>query len=112
VPSASPPSGVTSRIVQDDKNGAVLRVHIQPRASDTACVGIHGNAIKIRIAAPPVDGAANEELIRFLTREFSVPAAAVCIESGTGGRQKRVRLRGVSAGQVLARLVQTKPVKR
>jgi uncharacterized protein len=50
-------------IVQDTKDGAILTVHIQPKASTTECVGIHGNAIKIRVAAPPVDGAANEELI-------------------------------------------------
>lgn len=111
MPSASP-SDVTPRIVQDGRNGAVLTVHVQPKASQTACVGIHGNALKIRIAAPPVDGAANEELIRFLASELSVPAAAVRIESGAGGRHKRVRLGGLTAGQVMARLVQNGSVKR
>ena len=57
-------------IVQDTKAGAVLSVHIQPKASTTECVGIYGDAIKIRVAAPPVDGAANDELIRFLARQI------------------------------------------
>ncbi len=97
-------------IVQDTKDGAILTVHIQPKASTTECVGIHGNAIKIRVAAPPVDGAANEELIQFLARTLALPLAAVCIESGTSGRRKLVRLRGVMAERVIARLMQKGPV--
>ena len=93
------------RIVRDSKDGAVLTVHVQPKAARTACAGIHGEAVKIRIAAPPVGGAANRELIRFLADELSLPAAAVRIESGGAGRYKRVRLDGVTAVQVLSRLV-------
>jgi uncharacterized protein len=104
------PARMHASIVQDTKDGAILTVHIQPKASMTECVGIHGNAIKIRVAAPPVDGAANEELIQFLARTLALPLAAVHIESGTGGRHKRVRLRGVMAERVIARLMQKGPV--
>ena len=90
----------------------MLTVHVQPKASQSACVGIHGNALKIRIAAPPSDGAANEELIRFLASELSVPVSAVRIESGAGGRHKRVRLDGLTAVQVMACLVPKESVKR
>ena len=96
-------------IVQDTKDGAILTVHIQPKASTTECVGIHGNAIKIRVAAPPVDGAANEKLIRFLARALSLPLAAVHIESGISGRRKRVRLSGVTGVYVTACLLQKDP---
>ena len=72
-------------IVQDTTDGAILTVHIQPKASTTECVGFHGDAIKIRVAAPPVDGAANGELIRFLARQLSIPAASVQIQSGANG---------------------------
>ena len=91
-------------IVQDTKDGVVLTVHIQPKASTTECVGFHGDAIKIRIAAPPVDGAANDELIRFLARQLSIPSTSVRIHSGAGGRRKRVLVKGATAQLVLARL--------
>jgi uncharacterized protein len=91
-------------IVQDTKAGAVLSVHIQPRASTTECVGIHGDAIKIRVAAPPVDGAANDELIRFLACRLSVSPASVQIHSGASGRYKRVLVKGTTAQFVLDRL--------
>lgn len=96
---------MTPRIVRDSKDGAVLTVHVQPKASRTECVGIHGEALKIRVAAPPIGGAANEELVRFLARELSVPSSAIRIESGAGGRHKRVALKGVTAEAVSARLI-------
>lgn len=95
---------MNSLIVQDTKDGAILTVHIQPRASTTECMGIHGDAIKIRVAAPPVDGAANDELIRFLARRFSISPTSVQIHSGAGGRHKRVLVKGATAQLVMARL--------
>ena len=92
-------------IVRDSKEGAVLTVHVQPKAAHTACVGIYGGALKIRIAAPPVEGAANRELIRFLAGALSLPTSAVHIESGEGGRHKRVRLEGTTAAHVMMRLM-------
>jgi hypothetical protein len=103
---------MNSLIVQDTKGGVVLSVHIQPKASTTECVGIHGAALKIRVAAPPVDGAANEELIRFLARSLSIPVTSVQIQSGANGRHKRVRLNGVTAAHVTARLLQKGSVTR
>ncbi|MEY4704216.1 MAG: hypothetical protein RL042_412 [Nitrospirota bacterium] len=91
-------------IVQDSKAGAVLSVHIQPKASATKCVGFHGDAIKIRVAAPPVDGAANDELVRFLACQLSIPATSVQIQSGASGRHKRILVKGVTTQLVLDRL--------
>ncbi|WP_455245663.1 DUF167 domain-containing protein [Petrachloros mirabilis] len=93
-------------ILQDGTDGAVLNVHVQPKASRTECVGVHGDALKIRVAAPPVDGAANEELIRFLAQEFSIARSAIHLQSGANGRRKRIRLQGVTAEQVAACLIE------
>ena len=95
---------MNSLIVQDTKDGVILTVHVQPKASTTECVGIHGDAIKIRVAAPPIDGAANDELIRFLARQLSIPSTSVLIHSGAGGRHKRVLVKGTTAQLVMARL--------
>ena len=71
----------------------VLTVHLQPRASRDELVGIAGDTLKIRIAAPPVDGEANDRLIGFLARAFGVPRSGVSLEQGRGSRHKRVRIR-------------------
>lgn len=83
---------------------ADLSVHIQPRASRTEVVGWHGDAIKIRIGAPPVDGAANEELIRFLARHAGVPKRAIRIVSGATNRKKRLEVEGITTAQLLQAL--------
>jgi uncharacterized protein (TIGR00251 family) len=83
---------------------ARLKVLVQPRASKTVVVGIHGDSIKIRIAAPPVDGAANEELIRFLAERLGVPRSAVTITSGQTGRRKVVNVDGITAAEAAQRL--------
>ncbi|HEU4570578.1 MAG TPA: DUF167 family protein [Gemmatimonadales bacterium] len=84
--------------------GAELTLHIQPRAARTEVAGTHGDALKIRLAAPPVDGAANEELIRFLAGQLGVARNAVTIVSGATGRRKRVRVAGVEAGSAMQKL--------
>lgn len=92
-------------IAQDGKNGGVLTVHVQPNASRTECVGIFGDALKIRVAAPPLDGAANEELIRFIASTCAIPRANVVMQSGMGRRRKRLYLKGIRAEEAMARLM-------
>lgn len=84
--------------------GVELALQVQPRASRTEIVGPHGGALKLRLAAPPVDGEANDELIRFLAKALGVPKSAVEIVSGATGRRKRVRVMGLDAHAALARL--------
>ena len=81
---------------------ASLWIHVQPRASRTEVVGWHGDAVKIRIKAPPVDGAANVELIRFLSKAIGVSRQAVQITAGASARRKRVKIDGVDQEGVLA----------
>ncbi|MEP6573537.1 MAG: DUF167 domain-containing protein [Gemmatimonadota bacterium] len=75
--------------------GVKLRVLVQPRASITELAGLHGDALKIRLAAPPVDGEANEELIRFLAKTLGVRRADVSIVSGSSSRRKVIEIRCV-----------------
>ncbi len=84
--------------------GARIKVRVQPRASRTELAGSFGDALKIRVAAPPVEGAANQELVAFLARRLGVPRSAVRIVKGERGREKLVEVAGVSEGQIKARL--------
>jgi uncharacterized protein (TIGR00251 family) len=75
--------------------GIRLSVHVQPRASRTELAGLHGDALKIRLAAPPVDGAANEALLRFVADTLGVPRSAATLVSGATARRKVVEVVGV-----------------
>ena len=81
---------------RDDSEGAtkgvVLTLHVQPGARRTEIAGVYGEALKIRLAAPPVDGKANAELVRFLARAFGVARSAVVLVRGETSRQKTVRI--------------------
>ena len=68
----------------------ILEVHVQPRAAKDEIVGYHGDRLKVRITAPPVDGKANQHLIAFLAGVFQVPKRDVVLLSGESGRDKRV----------------------
>ena len=84
----------------DTPDGAILNLRIVPRASKNAFQGEHGDALKVRLSAPPVDGAANAALIEFLAEAFDLPRTRVQLLSGQTSRNKRVRLAGVSAAQI------------
>jgi len=86
------------------RDGCVLRVVVAPRASRTEIAGEHGDALKIRLAAPPVDGAANDELVAFLADRLGIPRAAIRIAAGASGRRKSLRIEGVSPDQAASRL--------
>ncbi|MDE1943261.1 MAG: YggU family protein [Betaproteobacteria bacterium] len=74
----------------------VLQLHVQPGAKRTGWAGLYGDAIKVRLAAPPVDGQANEALLRFLADTFGVPVRQVALRAGAGSRQKRVAVTGAT----------------
>jgi uncharacterized protein (TIGR00251 family) len=81
-------------------DGAEFTVRVIPRAKKTETVGELDGALKVRISAPPVDGAANDELIRFLSKLLKVPRSAVEIVSGSASRTKRIRIVGIAADSV------------
>jgi uncharacterized protein (TIGR00251 family) len=75
---------------------------VQPRASRTEVAGLHGDEIRIRLAAPPVDGAANEALIRFVAERLGVARARVAIIAGETARSKTVSVNGVTVAVAAA----------
>ena len=87
-----------------DGDGVTLRLHIQPGAKKTEVIGLHGEALKIRLAAPPVDGKANACLLAFLADKLGVAKTAVKLLSGDSSRAKRVRVDGVEPSLVRDRL--------
>jgi len=82
--------------LQAAPEGVTLLVAASPRASRTEIAGVAEGRLRIRVAAPPVGGAANEELVRFLARALGVPKSAVAVTAGTAGRRKTVLVRGVA----------------
>ena len=83
------------------QGGVRLQLHIQPRAARTEFAGRFGDALKLRIKSPPVDGSANDELVRFLAESLGVPRTRVELVAGHTGRRKTVRVSGVTVAQVL-----------
>lgn len=78
--------------IQNDR--ILLTLHVQPGAKQTAVAGLHGDALKIRLAAPPIEGRANEALLRFIAESFQVPLRNVELKQGGQSRHKRVEVRG------------------
>jgi len=88
--------------VLEGKEGCTFRVRVVPRSRRDEVVGLHGDALKLRLAAPPERGKANRALSKFLAGRLGVSPSDVEILSGHTSRRKRVRVRGVSAASVRA----------
>jgi uncharacterized protein len=86
--------------IEQTAEGVRLRVKAVPRASRSEVAGIHGDEVRIRLAAPPVDRAANEELIRFLADTLSVRRTAIRLVSGPTSRSKVITIVGIALEQV------------
>jgi len=82
-------------------DGLVFKVQVVPRASRSEIVGEHNGALRIRVAAAPVDGAANEELVRLLARALRVPRSAVEITAGHSAKLKTVRVTGLEVSALI-----------
>ena len=92
------------RAVTDSRDGALIRLHIQPGAKRSAPAGLFGDALKVAIQAPPVDGKANAALIKTLAKWFGVSANQIEIKSGEFSRDKLVLLRGGNAETIIKAL--------
>ena len=83
---------------------ATLEVHVLPRASREGVAGLAGDAVRIRLTAPPLENRGNEALVRFLSASLDVPRPCVTIVAGRRGRKKIVRVAGMSRDDIFRRL--------
>ena len=99
-------------VVKASRDGVVIDVRVIPRSGRSGIAGTRQGALVVKLNAPPVDGAANAELIEILADTLGVPKSAVTIASGDRSRLKRVRVEGIAANQALERLNQNRsPIK-
>jgi uncharacterized protein (TIGR00251 family) len=82
-----------------------IAVHVQPRAATTQVVGMHDGCIKIRLAAPPVDGAANAALVAFIAARLDIAKQRVRLVSGLASRRKVLEIEGLSEAAIQAALL-------
>jgi uncharacterized protein (TIGR00251 family) len=80
---------------------ARIKIHVQPRAARNEITGMHGDSLRIRLAAPPVDNAANEALVAFVAETLGVPKRQIRIAAGATSRKKQIEIDGITAEQAL-----------
>ena len=86
----------------EGRGGSVyMRIHVQPRASKNEVAGIHGDSLKLRLTSPPVEGAANALLLKFVSKMLGVSKSAIRIISGEKSRQKTLKVEGLSSPEVM-----------
>lgn len=95
--------------LRETREGVLLAVRVQPRASRDEIAGVHGDALKIRLKAPPVEGEANAALLRFLSKRLKAPLSALAIRSGVSSRRKTVLIQGLKPEEVQAQLIGSEP---
>jgi len=91
-------------MIEHSPDGIVITIRVIPRARKSGVAGVRGDALLVRLHAPPVEGAANTELVRILAAVLHVPKAAVTIIAGDHSRQKRVHVSGIDATTAASRL--------
>jgi uncharacterized protein len=95
--------------IRESAQGISFAVKVQPRARKNAITGVVGDAIKLALTAPPVEGRANEAVIEFFADLFEIPRASVTIASGATSRTKVLRVAGLSKEAVQDRLKRVSP---
>ena len=84
----------------NSENSVTFSVVVVPRSSTSEIVGRHDGSLKVRLTAPPVEGAANEEMVKLLAKAFRVPRRCVEILSGHASRRKKIRIYGAASSAV------------
>jgi uncharacterized protein (TIGR00251 family) len=91
--------------IRDTPTGATFQIKVHPRAKKNAIIGVHGDALKLALTSPPVEGRANEACVAFLAEVLKVPRSSVTIAAGESNRNKIIRVVGFSVEQLRKRLL-------
>lgn len=86
--------------LREEADGVSFEVRVQPRSSKAEINGVHDGALRVRLTAPPVDGAANRQCIELFSRKMKIPKRAIRIASGASARRKRLKVLGMSMKEV------------
>jgi uncharacterized protein len=92
--------------IHESSQGATIEVYVQPKASKNELVGIHEGALKLRLTAPPVEGEANKECLRFLAKLLKLPKSRLQVVQGHKSRHKTILIQGVTGEDLLNQLQQ------
>src|SRR5690349_4688745 len=90
--------------VTESSKGISFSIRIHPRARKNAITGVIGDALKLALTAPPVEGRANQAVIEFFAELFEIPRSSITITSGETSRNKKVRIAGLTRAAIVARL--------
>ena len=90
--------------IEELNEGLLICINVQPRASRTEIVGIHKDTLKIKFTSPPVDGAANSLLIKFISKELGIAKSRINLRSGERSRQKKIIIEGISEKEFIKQL--------
>jgi hypothetical protein len=93
--------------IHETAQGSTIEVYVQPKAAKNELLGIHEGTLKIRLSSPPVEGEANRECLKFLSKVFDVPKSLLQIVQGKKSRRKKILVPGVSGEYLHNRLKQT-----
>jgi hypothetical protein len=91
-------------LISETSGGVLLPCWVQPKSSRDAVAGLYGDAVKIAITAPPVDGKANAHLCKFIAKQAGLPKSSVDLDSGHTSRRKVLRLKGISRNGLIEKL--------
>lgn len=90
--------------IKELSEGLLISIYVQPRASKTEIIGIHQNSLKIKLTSPPVEGAANSLLIKFISKELGIAKSKIVLTSGDKSRNKKLVIKGCSKEEVIQKL--------
>ena len=87
--------------IKELSEGLLISIYVQPGSSKTEIIGMHQNSLKIKLTSPPVEGAANSLLIKFISKELGIAKSKIVLKSGEKSRSKRLILKGCSKKKVI-----------